>query len=97
MFNGAEAGMEIVSVVVPAPVSRDTELGFSAMVTFVMLDESVVFRFTLPAKLLRLVSETVNDARPPCGAVMLAGLVAIVKSGDVDCPIPATPLSIVEA
>ena len=89
--------MEIVSVVVPAPVSRDTEVGFSAMVKFEMLGESVLFRFTLPAKLLRLVSETVKDARLPCGAVMLAGLVAIVKSGFVGWPIPATSLSIVEA
>jgi hypothetical protein len=52
---------------------------------------------TLPAKLFRLVSETVRDARLPCGVVMLAGLVASVKSGLVDRPIPETSLNIVEA
>ena len=52
---------------------------------------------TLPAKLLRLVSETVIEAKLPCGAVMETGLVPIVKSGVVGPPIPATSLNMVEA
>jgi hypothetical protein len=51
----------------------------------------------LPAKLFRLVSDTEIAARLPCGAVIETGFVAIVKSGVVDPPIPATSLNIVEA
>ena len=52
---------------------------------------------TLPAKLFRLVSETVIEARLPCGAVIETGFVASAKSGVVGPPIPATSLNIVEA
>ena len=52
---------------------------------------------TLPAKLLRLVSQTVMDERLPWGVLMETGLVAIVKSGVVGPPIPATSVNTVEA
>jgi len=52
---------------------------------------------TLPAKLFRLVSETVKAARLPCDVVNETGFVPSVKSGAVDCPIPATSLNMVEA
>jgi len=58
-------GVETVRTDVPAPVSRETLLGFRAIVTFVALGESVAFRLTLPAKPFKLPSETVNVANPP--------------------------------
>ena len=51
----------------------------------------------LPAKLLRLVSATVIEARLPWAVVIETGFVAMVKSGVVGPPIPATSLNIVEA
>ena len=40
VFSGADAGTDTVIVEAPAPVRRDTELGFNAIVTFVMPRES---------------------------------------------------------
>jgi len=40
VLRGLEAGTEIVSVEAPAPVRRDTEEGFNAIVTFVIRGES---------------------------------------------------------
>ena len=40
VFSGADAGTDTVIVDTPAPVRRDTELGFSAIVAFVMPGES---------------------------------------------------------
>jgi hypothetical protein len=97
VLSGADAGTDIVRVEAPAPVSRDTEPGFNAIVTFVMLGESEKFKFTLPAKLFRLASETVKDAMLPWGADAETGFVPSVKSGAVDWPIPATSVNMVEA
>ena len=36
-----DAGTDTVSVLVPVPVRRETELGFSEMVTFVIAGDSV--------------------------------------------------------
>ncbi len=62
---GAVPGVEIVSVEVPVPVSRETLSGLIANVTFTILGESEALRLTLPAKLFRLFSDTVNVASPP--------------------------------
>ncbi len=62
---GIVAGVDIVSVEVPVPVSRETLFGLIARVTFTVLGESEAFRSTLPAKLFKLFSETVNVASPP--------------------------------
>ena len=40
VFSGADAGPDTVIVEAPAPVRRDKELGFNAIVTFVMPGES---------------------------------------------------------
>ena len=40
VFSGADAGTDTVIVEAPAPVRRDKELGFNAIVTFVMPGES---------------------------------------------------------
>ncbi len=40
VFSGADAGTDTVIVEDPAPVRRDKELGFNAIVTFVMPGES---------------------------------------------------------
>ncbi len=40
VFSGADAGIDTVIVEAPAPVRRDKELGFNAIVTFVMSGES---------------------------------------------------------
>ena len=40
VLSGVDGGTETVSVEAPAPVRRDTELGFSAIVTFVIPGES---------------------------------------------------------
>ena len=40
VFSGADAGTDTVIVEAPAPVMRDKELGFNAIVTFVMPGES---------------------------------------------------------
>lgn len=97
VLRGADAGTDTESVVDPDPVSRETEPGFSAIVTFVIPGVRVQFRLTLPAKLFRLVSDTVIEARLPCGAVIETGFVARVKSGFVGPPVPATSLNMVEA
>ena len=97
VFSGADAGTDTVRVEDPAPVRRDTELGFNAIVTLLIPGEIEYFRLTLPAKLFKLASVTVKAARLPSGVVIETGLVPSVKSGAVDCPIPATSLSIVEA
>jgi len=39
VLSGVDAGTDTVSVEDPDPVRRDTELGFNAIVTFVMLGE----------------------------------------------------------
>jgi len=39
VFSGADAGTDTVIVETPEPMRRDTEPGFSAIVTFVMLGE----------------------------------------------------------
>lgn len=82
---------------VPDPISRETELGFRAIVTFAIPGVREKFRLTLPAKLFRLLSDTVIEARLPCGVVIETGLVPIAKSGVVGPPIPATSLNMVEA
>ncbi len=46
---GVEDGTNTVSVELPVPVSRETELGFTATVMLVV-PGGVAFRFTLPAK-----------------------------------------------
>ena len=80
---------------VPVPVRRETELGLSATVAFVIAGVREELRLTLPAKLLRLASVTVKTARVAWGVVVEAGLVVRVKSGLAGSPVPATWLAMV--
>ena len=58
-------GMVIVSVAAAVPVNSETESGFTADVEFTILGVIEAFKFTLPAKPLRLLRDTMREARLP--------------------------------